>query len=280
MQNVAEPKKKMPFWRRIWKRLSLAARQTPGVAVEGLESRTLMSTGPLLTGVQLTGHLTAINAVVLTFNESLNPATAENPATYAFGRPPVGKSDDSGLSLSDFLPFRETGRVTPDIARPRLIRYGKIIFSSAVYNDANHTVTLTPVAPFKAQTWFRYLRLKGIGPLAIKDLNGNALNGGLDSVARWTVHPGKVYRYLDAARDKVTFRLTGPGKIVIFRRFGKNSNPTIFVDGATSASSLTGTVTNPRFAVPAIEVAQFEGGETVSNNLMNNPSFTVDATTP
>jgi len=97
------------------------------------------------------GPVTAVNAVVLTFNEPLNPASTQNLAAYAFGKPPVvnTSSSDDGLSLTDFLPFRVTGREKPDTVKPRLIRYGKILFSSAVYDDTNDTVTLTPVAPFK-----------------------------------------------------------------------------------------------------------------------------------
>ena len=86
---------------------------TPGFAVEGLESRALMSSGPLLTGVQLMGHLTAINAVVMTFNESLDPTTAQNHRRpmHSAGRRWRTAQAIRGLSIGDFLPFREIAAV-------------------------------------------------------------------------------------------------------------------------------------------------------------------------
>ena len=280
MHQSAVSKKKVSFLRAAWQRLCRPAAVTRACTIEGLESRVVLSAGPVVTGVELLGRVTAIKAVVLTFNESLDPATAQSVASYAFGRPPAAPNNSSDFNIGDlFNPFRETNPLKRAPAKPRLIMFGKIIFTSAVYNDANHTVTLTPVAPFRAQTWMRYLRVTAMGPLAVEDINGVALNGGLTAVARWTAHPAKIYRYQDAAHNIVTFRLKGPGKLVIFRRVGKNSDPTIFIDGATSATIVTGTVTNRHVAAPVIDIAQFEGALRVRNNLLNNPSFNINVTT-
>lgn len=250
---------------------------SPSFKIEGLESRVVLSAGPVLTGVELFGPVTAINSVVLTFSESLSPASTQNLAAYAFGKPPLpaSSSSSSGLSILDFLPFRETGRVKPDTVKLKLTKNGKILFSSAVYDDANHTVTLTPIAPFGAQIWYRFLRVKGSGPNRIVDLDGNPLNGGVDTVGRWTMYQGKTIRYVDSNHDHVTFTLTGPGKLFVFRRSGKDSDPSIFVESATSATVVTGSVFHTNALVSTINVAEISGFTGVTNNLLNNPMFNV-----
>ena len=81
----------------------------------------------------------------------------------------------------------------------------------------------------------------------------------------------------------MTFRLKGPGKLVIFRRVGKNSDPTIFIDGATAATIVTGTVySNRHVAAPSHRHRPKLGrGKacSVRNNLLNNPSFNIEVTT-
>src|SRR5690348_16854323 len=123
--------------------------------IERLESRQLLSGGPVLTGVHLVGSVGAVTSIVLTFNESLDPATAQDPHAYTFGKP-LPHSSESGPSLSDFLPF---------LARPkvRAIKHGKIQFASATYVDSNHSVTLAPYKPINARTFFRVLRVFGTG---------------------------------------------------------------------------------------------------------------------
>ena len=93
---------------------------TRACTIEGLESRVVLSAGPVVTGVELLGRVTAINAVVLTFNESLDPASAQRVASYAFGRPPVAPDNSSDFSIGDlFNPFRETNPPEAAHLRPR-----------------------------------------------------------------------------------------------------------------------------------------------------------------
>ena len=106
----------------------------------------MLSTGPLITNVQMQGTIGSISAVVLTFNEPLDPTTAQNLAAYSFGKkPPPNATDNSGLSVSDFFPFRYTGHQRAAVRKPQLVKKGRIIFSSAVYDSTADTVTLTPV---------------------------------------------------------------------------------------------------------------------------------------
>src|SRR5581483_10877426 len=67
--------------------------------IEGLEPRQLLSGGPVLTGVHLVGSVGAVTSIVLTFNESLDPTTAQDPHAYTFGKP-IPHSSESGPSLS------------------------------------------------------------------------------------------------------------------------------------------------------------------------------------
>jgi len=101
------------------------------------------------------------------------------------------------------------------------------------------------------------------------------LNGGEDTVGKWTMYQGKTIRYTDYYHDHVTFKLKGPGKLFVFRRFGKDSDPTIFVEGATSATTVTGTVFHANALVTTINVAEISGFDGVTNNLLNNPMFNI-----
>lgn len=267
----------MFFFRSARKPASHAS--SPRVAFEGLESRRLMAAGPSLTAVEILGQPTAVTGVVLTFNEPLDLNSAQNANGYSLGHPPAQDTSSSGFDFTSLLFRQNPGHEKPDTARVRLTRGGRIIFSAATYNSATDSVTLTPVAPFKAQSWFRFLRIKGTGPYAIKDTNGESLNGGADTVARWSVHTGRTIHFTDLQHNHVTLKLTGPGRLQVFIR-GTNHDPIIFVEGATSASQLTGSIRNPRTLFPVVNIGQIEGLGSVRNNLVNNPSFTIQAMTP
>jgi hypothetical protein len=251
--------------------------QPPSFNFEGLESRVVMAAGPALVAVELLGSVSSVNAVVLTFNESLDPTSAQNIKAYALGHNPASTSS-SGFDLSTLL-FRKTNHQTPAVRRPVLVRQGKIVFSSAIYDETTHSVTLTPVGPFKAQNYFRYLRIKGIGPYAIKDDSGIALNAGLDTESRWFMRQTKSVRWVDPQHSHVTLKLTGPGKMYVFLR-GNNRQPTIFIQGGTAATTLTGSVTNSRVLFPAVNIAQIQGAQGINNQLLNNNSFHIFTMTP
>lgn len=240
--------------------------------VEALEPRSLLSGGPSVNSVELTGNVHNITGVVVTFNESLNPATAQDPQAFLFGKPPPPGSNN-GFNLGDLLPF---------LARPhvRSVIAGKIQWSSVTYNDAAHSVTLTPIAPFKAERFMRVLRVKGTGTHVVKDAAGNALDGGADSVTRWSFHVGKQVHYIDNDGDAVTLTLRGRGKIYTFIRKSGDPDPTVFVDGVTPASRLTGTVRPGRGSDGAANIAEVEGLGSISTNLLNNPQFHVQSIEP
>lgn len=262
----------MPAFKAVLRRLLRHSSSSP-IPMETLEPRKLLSSGPTVTGVQLIGNVHNITSLVVTFNESLNPATAQDPQAILFGKPPPPGSDN-GLSVGDFLPFLLAK------PRPRTVIAGKIVFSSLTYNDANHSVTLVPLAPFRAERFMRVLRVKGTGAHVIKDVAGNVLNGGADTVIRWTPHQGKRVHYIDDDGEGVTFTLRGRGKLFTFTRRKGDPAPTIFIDGATAASVLTGKLVRGRSGDGVAHIAEIEGLGAVQNNVLNNPAFQVQAIQP
>jgi len=236
-------------------------------AIEALESRKLLSAGPALTSVDVVGPIHSITGVVLTFNESLDTTTATDKQTFLFGKPtPV--SSNNPFNLGDVLPFLGRPKV-------RLVKLGKIQWSSTVYDDTSNTVTLTPIKPFNGAAFIRVLRVKGVGAHALKDTLGNVINNGVDVLILWSKHQGKQVRWVDAAGDHVTLSLRGRGQIYTFiRKFG-DPDPTIFIDNATSSSVLTGTVKGVAGSPGVANIAELAGVNGISTNLLNNPQFNV-----
>lgn len=253
--------------------------------VEALEGRQLLSAGPVLTGVTLAGPVSAVNAVVLSFNEPLDPTGAQNLQAYAFGK--VGpQNSDNGFSLGDLLPFSTTAASRSNAvgastkSRPRLVKAGKIQFASAVYDNAARTVTLTPLAPFRAQAFFRVLRVKGTGANALHDASGNVLNGGVDQVLNWSMRQGKQVMYLDAAHNRVTLRLRGRGRLFVFLRRRADADPVIFLDSTNAGSTLSGTVKNHGQTGGLTPIAEIDGDPSLAASLQRNPSFQVQSVIP
>ena len=156
---------------------------------ESLEHRTLLSTtvspaavnvpagvaGPQIVSVRVVGPPTDASGVVITFNESMDPATAQDRASYVLVKHINKDSQDDSGGFFD-IPF--TDNSTP--ASSELVR---IHFSSAVYDDATHSVTLTPKHTFEIRRRFRILRVAGRGDHAITDAAGMPLDGNNDGQA-------------------------------------------------------------------------------------------------
>lgn len=248
----------------------------PANMIERLEPRQLLSAGPVLTGVHLVGGVGAVTSLVLTFNESLDPATAQDPHAYTFGKP-LPHSSESGPSLSDFLPF---------LARPkvRAIKNGKIQFASATYDDANHSVTLAPYKPINARTFFRVLRVFGTGAHAVKDLAGNPLDGnsdgvgGDDAVVRWSMKHNARVSYRDGDGDRVNLVLRGRGSIFVFKSHTFFTGAWVFVDRPGSNTRLSGSVQPGPNGDGKAVIPELQGAGGIQNGLLNNPAFVVQTT--
>ena len=237
--------------------------------VESLESRQLLSTAPALTGMQLVGGVKTVSQVILTFNESLDPTTAQQPQSFIFGRIPPSAANN-GVTVGDILGFLAE-------PKPRAIKDGKVQWSSAVYDDTNHTVTLTAIKPFTATKYFRLLRVKGTGNDAVKDPQGDVLNNGQDTLIHWSYHNGQSIRWVDHDGDRVTLTLKGHGHIYGFYRKAGDPDPTIFVANTNAKSVLTGTVKQAVTGDGVAHIAQLIGAPG-NTNLFTSSQFVVSST--
>ena len=247
--------------------------------IESLESRVCLSVGPIITSINVVGSPKAVTSVVIGFNEPLNPATAQNVSAYSLGKPPVvHTSSGTDIPWGSIFGFRYPMQHEAAGHRPKLVRNGKIQMASAVYDATANTVTLTPLAPFKAQHYFRYFRVKGTGVNAIQDTSGIPLDGGVDIVARWNVHQGRTIHYKDPVHDHVTLKLKGPGKLMVFTLgSSKDANAVIFVEGGTAATTLSGSVKNTTEIFPSVHIAEIEGANGITDNLLTSKVFNTSA---
>ena len=140
-------------------------------------------------GLDWTGSAKSITSLVLSFNDPLVAANADNPANYALvnvGRDGIfGTRDDRTVSLLN-----------------------------PAYNASNWTVTLTPVSPLPVNQFF-HLFVNGTSPSGLVDLAGGQLSGagpgqpGTSYTAM--LAQGTNLRYYDAQGDKVTLTLKKGG---------------------------------------------------------------------
>lgn len=245
--------------------------------IEGMESRDLFSTGPQVMDIHLTGSVRAVASVVVSFDQALDPTSAQTIQAYQFGRVvPANSSDNSGLSLGNIL-----GGLL-GLAKPKtpLIKNFKVQFTSATYDDASHTVTLMPVRAFNAVTWFRILRVYGTGANAVTDPSGNPLNGGSNTYVHWFPYIGKTFTYRDSDNDMVTLRLKGPGQMFVFLQTNTEHAPTIFINGGTPRSFLTGRVIQAKVGDGVAIIPEIQGVGTVQTDLTTNGMFEVLSTEP
>jgi len=239
--------------------------------IEGLEPRRLLSAGPAIAAVHMLGSVARANGIVLTFNAPLDPTTAQSPASYVFGKPTPKNTSDNGIDLGNILGFLSRPKTPP-------VKAGKIQFLGARYDDATQSVTLTPVKAFNLWKFFRILRIKGTGDNAVKDLAGNPLNGGTDSVLHWDRTRGKTLRYSDSDGDKVTLKLKGPGTLYAFLHKSGDPFPTIFLSNTKlGKSTLTATVQQSPTGDGIAHIAQLSGPVPPTTNLLTDPHFDIQS---
>lgn len=224
--------------------------------VETLEKRSLLSgavhnpvsaaeepdlTPPTLVKEQLLGtDPRQVAGVVLTFSEPLDPVSAQDLKNYRVGRRTDQKQNyDPNFNHVEQEAFKD----------------GLIRFTSAVYDPATLTVTLTPVEPFNITRKFRTIRVLARGPnRAVKDLAGNILDGDGngkptgDAVHKYTFRRAQRVQYEELDGDKVTIWLTGPGRLWVLREtpegkvFGRGSALRLYVDKTDTSAIVTGKV--------------------------------------
>jgi len=230
---------------------------------------------------QLIGPETAITSVVLTVNQHLDAATADNPNAYAIVRIITQTNTDSGGILGNLTPFTSNNSTTTETNYSKHVR-----IASAVYDDANLTVTLTPTAPFRADKYFRFLRVVGTGKNAILTAAGVPIDGAgkgrpSDAIIKFASKVGHRLVYNDSYGNRVTVNLTGPGQIrALFRRTG-TLDPIVFVDGGVPGESiLTGFVKRGHHGTGVTTLQELSGTSAFTNNLAGDSAFNIELTEP
>ena len=256
----------LSFFRPLWR---IRRPQSILPLVESIEPRKLLSASPALTGMSLIGPVHKVNRVVLTFDSALDPTTAQQPQSYIFGRIPPSSSAN-GITVGDVLGFLAKPHVRP-------IKDGKVTWTSAAYDDATHSVTLTAAKPFNASKYFRLLRVKGTGNFTIKDTLGDPLNGGHDTLIHWSYHAGRTLRFTDTDGDIATITMKGPGRMFSFIRKSGDPAPTIFVTNTNAKSVLNGTIRQGRLGDGVVRIAQILNAP-AKTNLFSSSHFVVQGT--
>jgi hypothetical protein len=265
--------------------------------LEHLESRTLLSAsavaapavdatagagGPQIVSVRVVGPPTNTSGVVVTFNESMNPATAQDRASYVLVKHINKDSQDNSGGFFD-IPF--TDNSTP--ASSKLVR---IHFSSAVYDDATHSVMLTPKHTFEIRRRFRILRVAGRGDHAITDAAGVPLDGNNDGTAghnaalKYKSHRGQNVTIQDVDGDHLKLHLSGPGQILLTqrRRHPDPAGALVFLIGTdANRSTLSGQVkTNRKSGDGIVPLTELTGISSAQVTILNDPSIPIGMTQP
>jgi hypothetical protein len=242
--------------------------------IEGLESRQMFSSGPVLTGIHLTGSVRDVTSVVLTFDESLDLTTAEDLQAYHVGKlVPAGSDNGGSFDWTQLLGL---------LAQPKakLLVNGRVQFTAATYDDSTDSVTLTPVRDWNALAYFRFVRIIGAGTYAITDVAGNPLNDGLNTYVHWFPHLGKSFTYRDSDGDLVNLTLHGPGQIVAFLQTNADHAPMVFILNGRSNSVLSGSVRQSKTGDGVAVIPELQGVATIQATILTNPQFEVLTTEP
>lgn len=243
--------------------------------VEGLESRRLCdTTGPMLVKEQLVGSDPRnVEAVVLTFNEPLDEASAEDREHYR-----IGVRTDRRQNYDD------------DDA-PNSHGNGLLRFESAVYDPVALTVTLIPVEPFNITRQFRTIRVLGRENKSVRDVAGNRLDGnadgrpGGDQIEKFTFRRGGNVPYGELDGDNVTLRLNGPGRLWVLRKtqggrvLNRGDALRVYIEDASPTRTIvTGKVGGSGNGVAVID--ELVNTSTAQVQFIGDPAFQINRAIP
>jgi hypothetical protein len=235
----------------------------PNFDVQCLEPRCLLAATPTVkvTHIELQGTMPNVTGVVLTFDHALDPISAQNKASYLLFR-----RDVEGAGLGGF--FGGGSNIIKII----------VPFSSAVYDDATHTVTLTPKENFRAEADFRILRIRGRGDDAIRTADGVII--GKDIISKYRPRTARHTRFRDIDGDRVRLDYTGPGALVVLRRNRGSRDPIIYITHGDSTSVFTATLIKSKKGDGVLNVFQFNANGLTNENITNNPAFSIVTINP
>jgi len=238
--------------------------------IETMESRVLMA-ATAVSAVTMTGTAGQITSVVLTFRVPLDPATAQNVDAYSISK--KTKGEDSSFGVID----------TSSKGTRRRVR-----FSSAVYDPATQTVTLTPTETFDVARKFKRLRVSGNGPNAVKtpagtpiDGDGNGRPGGNAEVHSRVIRSSN-FNFKEADGDTAHLRLKGPGTLRVWSDKKRVIAPVVFLFGTNPGqSTLTGTVKhNRKHGDGVVTIHAINQASSASVPILTDPTFHVELVNP
>ena len=224
------------------------------------------------------GPNNAVTGIRLTFNQPLDPATAQDVDAYVILRKINVKGSDDGGLFDSFVPFSDssTGNST---------KVKKLRFDSAVYDPATMSVTITPHKTFTGDKYFRQIRVAGQGDHAIRNTDGVPLDGngdgkpGDNALLKFHDRRGKHLNFKEVDGDRVSIKLSGPGKIVSMTRRKGQPAPLLFIVGGVPGKTvLSGTIKQGRNGDGMAEIQEISGVSTATVTLADNPAFHIDFT--
>jgi hypothetical protein len=228
----------------------------------------MASVGPVV-AQQFIGTPEGITAVVLHFDQPLDPTTAQNPEAYSLVRK-FRHDEDDGPGLGG--PFGGGGGSDSESKR--------IPIESATYDAANNIVTLVPRNQFTLRQSFTVIVVRGKGPNAVLVPGGAALDGdgngraGGDCTMRYKSSVERRFTYKDNDGDRVRMEVQGPGRVLYFWAKRGRSTASMFMRESDAATTvLTGTVIKGKRGDGQVNIAQVSGTSVQLN--LPDPPFTI-----
>jgi O-glycosyl hydrolase len=155
-----------------------------------------------------------IRAVRITFTEPMSAAQAGDASNYAIYSRGADGRQGSG--------------------KDRAVKLGLVS-----YDPGSRTVELQPAKPLAGNRLYHV----SVAAAMLRDAAGNVLDGDGNGQAGGAynifVGHGSKLTYVDQDGDRVTLKLTGPGKITMTRAFAGDAT-LVSLDGASAGSTLTG----------------------------------------
>ncbi|WP_435020984.1 hypothetical protein TA3x_002125 [Tundrisphaera sp. TA3] len=228
------------------------------LALESLERRQVLSgaNGALVTSLTHV-EVGSATALVVRFDEPMNPARAESLSEYNLIRPGRGKDQIYGTAGEGAsIPLR-----------------------SATYDEATRSVTLLADRRLSPGYFYR-LTISGDPLTGLASADGIPFDGDADLTPggdyRNLIGWGKTLRFADNQGDVATLRLAGAGQMEVTREIGGDVQ-VVRVSGANPyRTTLSGGVQKARRGNGQVAIPVLEGANEVITTLAR-PTFAIDS---
>ncbi len=194
------------------------------------------------------------SALVVQFDDAMNPTLAQTLSEYTLTAPKSAQgpfySTKSGVNLP---------------------------LSSASYNSATHSVTLTSSSRLSRGTFYR-LTINGQPGVGLTGADGQTLDGDYDQTPGGNyanqIGWGSTLKFADAGGDQVTLKLTGGGQEQVTRTLGGDVEVLAILGAVPYTTTLSGTVHRGHHSKGQVVIPSLLGASEVIDTLAG-PSFQV-----